>query len=160
MNLEEKVRSLEKVCEEFLAGPQDFLPRVMRRHMQPVLDALKELAQGTGDPVKIQTIFQYPIRQGVRGKEEEPADALGVIGYKLDSNEFVWKIVPAVMTPAGIVFVALINSDGQQYRIVSIEDVIELGISPSEIVSFVKTIAGRVAMDQAQSQATQKPATA
>lgn len=159
MELGLQAAALEQACDAFLELRQDVKPSVALRNMRPVLEALHGLVRATEQPVTIQTIFQYPLLKGARAKGNE-ADAMAVVGYKLDTSEFVWRVLPVAMTPAGMAFLAIMDARGPNYRVVSMEDLVELGIAPTEIVDFIKTMAGQVTLDQMKTSFTQKPASA
>jgi hypothetical protein len=133
-----KALRLEEACTFFLNNYKEALPRVGVRALQPVLDALTELVRAT--PVEGSTKIQVhayprptPVEDGL------VVDALALIFFDVNEKTFHWKLVVPVATPEGIKLAGLPGD-----RTVTIEDLIELDVTLTQLAESIKTLAARV----------------
>jgi hypothetical protein len=144
------VQELEDACNDFLGVHTDALPRVARRWMQPVLDAYVSLAKSEDSDVEAVTIFRYPTVNGLRAEEAGPdTDSVVFILYVPDTGKFSRRVFVRPPLPS------LLGG-----RELSLEDIRELGVTPAEIVSYIKMACKEVIAEGYLKMATQKPARA
>lgn len=121
---------LEEACERckrFLHGNPDARPRIALREMQPMLEAAVALGRilGVINPMnQMLDVFKRPM-------PDAPLSAVEVIFYWADAKEFHRNSGFDVITPEGPGIFDPLGSEG---RLVSIEDLVQLGIAPIYIV--------------------------
>ena len=126
--------------------------------MQPLLDALTVITGGN-----IVEVFRYPVSpNGLRLVEgSESAGTAHIVWGKDDKEEmsFGFSILPTEMD---IVPTAILRDLGIafEYRWISFEQIIELGVQPWEIVERLRRVASGVEFQAEAAKATQKMAQA
>jgi hypothetical protein len=156
MTFEEQAAVLEKVCDEFITSYENALPRIARRGFQPILDELEKLVGmvGTGKAVDI-AVFAYPVTgEGLRSSQ--PTGLWGVISWNKEKKGFGYAMrAIAHPSPNSVIVVGLPGT-----REVTMEDIVELNVKPSEMAQHLKNLAASIEFQKAFEQTTQPMAKA
>jgi hypothetical protein len=155
------VNTLETECDRFLSTYGEALPRVARRGMTPVLAALTELFRDAFKESKLPPIlvFSYRISPDTKTRNDKADPHLvGHVVYIPDRDVLGWKVKPNIMSFMDLIVLAV--TPLTDWRDVSLEDLLELGVTPVELVESIKRTAETINFYELASKATQKTALA
>lgn len=140
MEVVTKASALETHCNTFLEKSGESLPRVQFREAAPLFKELSDLAVTAG-MTSTPILFVCPVDNN--GLRCGPMDAACLLQIYYREGEFsaAWTSKP-IATPEGLTFVGLPG-----FRPITDSDILELGITPREMVEFMKSIANKMAMD-------------
>jgi hypothetical protein len=154
-DVKKDAESIEKECDHFLGTYREALPRVARRGLQPLLDLLAKLTNSG-----VVELFRYPLSSaGLRVIDGAESITYGrIVWGPVNNGEMAlgFTVRPNVHIPEGIL--AALGLDA--YRIVTLDEIIELGVQPWELVENVKRAAARLEFSLEAGKATQKMAQA
>jgi hypothetical protein len=155
-----KNEEIVKECDHFIGNYQESLPRVALRGLRPLLTLLLSMKKPPAE------IFKCSIgldnRRCIDGAESLVHARIVVLGLN-GEDEFIfgaqWR-PHAVMSSAFETALEDLGLGKDTYREITFESVIELGIAPWELASYVKKAADSNQFQLEAEKATQKMAQA
>jgi hypothetical protein len=139
-------QTVESECKAFLDKPQDALPRVIERNLVTLLEQSVPLFRAFGNASKELVIYSFPFdRAGLRSTDL--AAMVGVRHVVWNPEKHMLGMYASRLVGRGphdsVMLAPLLppNADGLLARDVSLSEVVELGVSPQEIVEFMKRMA-------------------
>lgn len=159
------VTAVEKECDHFLANHTESLPRIAWRYMQPILVALaalyQDIAKGGGRETPI-PLFQYRVDAATNRRNDAPVGEYHIanVAYSPERSALLWKLTPAGEDTVDMVVTLSLALLMPGWRVISLEDLLELGVQPIELVRYMRNTAGTLSFTAAVEKATQPPARA